>query len=281
MSTPTASSRMSRSPHTSVKVLPATPNASSRFPSNIRLVRNPPHAIRDVNDPNNHGIYSVFNEAVAGPSTAPPQSPGFIFARRKRTPFRGPMLHTNTLMFTNGPGTPNLSPPLQREAASSETVKPHTRKSQIIEEEDDDMEEDIEEVDTFSDPGVTDTSFAAERVIGPEEDGDETIVFAPVEETETPKDIPQEASLEPAIEPCSIPPRTSSLHDTELIQPQTDEVIVEQPVEAELEPETAPAAEIAEDVKTITPEETQSSPQPDKSEPTLAATHDTSEQKAS
>lgn len=279
MSTPTASSRMSRSPHTSVKVLPATPNASSRFPSNIRLVRNPPHAIRDVNDPNNHGIYSVFNEAVAGPSAAPPQSPGFIFARRKRTPFRGPMLHTNTLMFTNGPGTPNLSPPLQRESTSSETVKPHTRKSQIILEEDDDMEE-IEEVDTFSDPGVMDTSFTAEVAIEPEEDGDETIVFAPVE-TETLKDVPQEACLEPAIEPSPIPPRTSSLRDTELLQPQTDEVIEAQPVEPDPAPAPAPApvAETAGDSKTLPPEETQTSTQHDKSEPTAAPTDDTSDQK--
>lgn len=162
MSTPTASTRISRSPHTSVKLLPATPNATSRFPNNIRLVRNPPHALRDLNEPNSHGIYSVFNEAVAGPLTTAPQSPGFVFARRKRTPFRGPMLHTNTLMFTNGPGTPSLSPPLQREATPGETVKPQTRKSLIIMEEDDDnVEEEIEEVDTFSDSGGAETTFTA------------------------------------------------------------------------------------------------------------------------
>lgn len=181
------------------------------------------------------------------------------------------MLHTNTLMFTNGPGTPNLSPPLQREAASSEAVKPHTRKSQIIEEEDDDME-DIEEVDTFSDPGVTDTSFTAEPVIEPEEDGDETIVFAPVE-TETLKDILQEPSLESAIEPSSIPPRTSSLNDPGVLQTPIDEVIEEQPAlegEAEPEPAPAPALDTAEDVKTITPEEP---------EPTIASTDETSHQK--
>jgi hypothetical protein len=282
MSTPTASTRISRSPHTSVKVLPATPNASSRFPSNIRLVRNPPHAIRDVNDLNNHGIYSVFNEAVAGPSAAAPQSPGFIFARRKRTPFRGPMLHTNTLMFTNGPGTPNLSPPLQREAALSETVKPHARKSQIIEEEDDDMEEDIEEVDTFSDPGICDTSFTAANE--PEEDGDQTIVIAPVEEsneeTKTLEDISQEASLEPAIDPSSpIPPRTSSLSDPEVLHPQTDEAVGEQP--AILDTEPAPAPETTEDVKTITPEEETTEPtnQDDISEATTASTDDTLGQK--
>ena len=163
------------------------------------------------------------------------------------------MLHTNTLLFTNGPGTPNLSPPLQREAASSETVKPHTRKSQIIEEEDDDMEEDIEEVDTFSDPGVTDTSFTADAVIEPEEDGDETIVVAPVE-TETLKESPQIAALEPAIEPSSsIPPRTSSLNDPEILHTPIDEVIEEQPA---LEVEAAPVPETAEDVKPNTPEET-------------------------
>ncbi|QGA19481.1 hypothetical protein EYB26_007170 [Talaromyces marneffei] len=284
MSTPTASTRMSRSPHTSVKVLPATPNANSRFPSNIRLVRNPPHAMRDANDPNNHGIYSVFNEAVAGPSTAPSQSPGFIFARRKRTPFRGPMLHTNNLTFTNGLGTPNLSPPLQREVASSETVKPHTRKSQIILEEDDDMEEDIEEVDTFSDPGVTDTSFTAnEPEIEPEEDGDQTIIFAPVEEeneeTKTLGDVPHELAINPS---SPIPPRTSSLNHPDILQPQTEEATEEQPAVLEIEPvsELIPVAEIAEAVKMITlEEETESSNQHDESKSTEAMIDDTSGEK--
>ncbi|EED15297.1 serine/threonine protein kinase, putative [Talaromyces stipitatus ATCC 10500] len=266
MSTPTASSRMSRSPHTSVKVLPAIPNAGARFPSNIRLVRNPPNALRDVNDPNNHGIYSVFNEAVSGPSTAPPQSPGFIFARRKRTPFRGPMLHTNTLMFTNGPGTPNLSPPLQRDVASTETVKPHTRKSQIIEEEDDDMEEDIEEVDTFSDPGITDTSFTAmnEPLVETETDADLTIVVAPSEETL--EEISHEPSLEPAMDPSSpIPPRISSLNDPE-VQLQTNEATEEDP--SARTPELEPAPDATEDIKTPTTEDAEHSTQHEKPDPT-------------
>jgi hypothetical protein len=187
-------------------------------------------------------------------------------------------------MFTNGPGTPNLSPPLQREAASSETVKPHTRKSQIIEEEDDDIEEDIEEVDTFSDPGVTDTSFMAnEPAIEPDEDGDETIVFAPAEEnneeTKTLEDVPQEASLEKASELLSyIPPRTSSLKDPEVLQLQTDEAVEEQPA-LETESEPAPVAETAEDVKTIIPEEeTEPSNQHDESKSDTAATDDVSDQ---
>lgn len=174
------------------------------------------------------------------------------------------MLHTNTLMFTNGPGTPNLSPPLQREAASSETVKPHTRKSQIIEEEDDDMEEEIEEVDTFSDPGVIDSGFTAEPACEPEEDGDETMVLAPVEEPETSKDNPVEMSPEPVVEPASsVPTQTLSLNEPEGLS--TDEVIEPQhalETETKAEPEPASAPATADDVKTITtPEETEASNQ--------------------
>lgn len=82
-----------RSPHHSVKVLPATPTTTS-FPSNIRLVRDragPP--------------LSVFNEGMPGngagtSSMQPPGSPnpfgsvggGILFAKRKRNIFKGPML---------------------------------------------------------------------------------------------------------------------------------------------------------------------------------------------
>lgn len=79
-----------RSPHHSVKVLPATPTATS-FPSNIRLVRDragPP--------------LNVFNEGMPGnapdtSSTRAPGSPnpfgsGILFAKRKRNIFKGPML---------------------------------------------------------------------------------------------------------------------------------------------------------------------------------------------
>ncbi|KAF2759301.1 Pkinase-domain-containing protein [Pseudovirgaria hyperparasitica] len=73
-----ASGKQSRgSPHTSVKVLPAIPTASSTFPSNIRLVRGS-------------------SEAQSAFGGLPPPSPGLIFAKRKRSPFKGPMLSVNT-----------------------------------------------------------------------------------------------------------------------------------------------------------------------------------------
>ncbi|OKL61890.1 hypothetical protein UA08_02832 [Talaromyces atroroseus] len=245
MSTPTASTRMSRSPHTSVKVLPATPTTGSRFPSNIRLVRNPPNALRDANDPENHGIYSVFNE------TLPAQSQGFIFARRKRTPFRGPMLNTNNVIFSNGPGTPNLSPPLQKGGASSEIVKPITRKSQIIEEEDavvEEDEEDIEEVDTFSDPGITDTSLdvVAEPPAESEEaTQSETIISSNKgdEEREDSAEIHGRPTLEPAVD-LPLPsddlllPRSSSLHDPEAQQQSLPDLAEDLEPDAVAEQET-------------------------------------------
>lgn len=160
VSTPIVSARNSRSPHTSVKVLPATPNATSRFPSNIRLVRNPSGFPRDTGEANGHGIYSVFNETAPAPLMSSPS--GFVYARRKRSAFKGPMLHTANLMASNELGTPGL--PSEGQAADgaggSERARPGTRKSQIIEEEEDDsQDEDIEEVDTFSNQDEADVSF--------------------------------------------------------------------------------------------------------------------------
>lgn len=90
-----------RSPHHSVKVLPATPTAGGfpGIPSNIRLVR-------DRSGP----PLSIFNEGLPGSRAAmgggspPPGSPnpftgggaggfgGVMFAKRKRNIFKGPML---------------------------------------------------------------------------------------------------------------------------------------------------------------------------------------------
>lgn len=155
LSTPTASKRASKSPHASVKVLPTTPNAASRFPSNIRLVRNPPGNNRDPTDVNS-GIYSVFNETAPAPLMSSPAS-GLVFARRKRSAFKGPMLHTANLVASGGLGTPGLGP--SSDEAGNGSKRPTTRKSQIIMEEDDVEDEDIEEVETFSSPEVLETSF--------------------------------------------------------------------------------------------------------------------------
>ena len=87
ISTPTA--RASKSPHSSVKVLPTTPGASSRFPSNIRLVRGPGGAPREIGD-HTDPMSSSFNEAVPTPLLYSPSS-SLVFARRKRSLFKGPM----------------------------------------------------------------------------------------------------------------------------------------------------------------------------------------------
>ncbi|KAI2626356.1 kinase-like protein [Xylaria nigripes] len=80
-----------RSPHHSVKILPATPS-SAAFPSNIRLVRGPALAFN-------------FNEGMPAPGNPnPPGSPNpfssgnqsVLFAKRKRNVFKGPMLSLQT-----------------------------------------------------------------------------------------------------------------------------------------------------------------------------------------
>ncbi|KAL6708748.1 hypothetical protein ACN47E_002444 [Coniothyrium glycines] len=79
------SHKLPKSPHNSIKVLPATPTSSS-FPNNLRLVRTP------------GGFPSSLTDPAAGAFTTanPPPSPGLVFAKRKRSPFKGPMLSVST-----------------------------------------------------------------------------------------------------------------------------------------------------------------------------------------
>lgn len=144
--TPTA--RISKSPHNSIKVLPTTPGSSARFPSNIRLVRGPGGAPREV--ANDSEMPSAFNEAAPAPLLYSPSS-SLVFARRKRSAFKGPMLHTNNLMASNSMvHSPVPGQPAQGDATPV-AARPAARKSQIIEEEEDDdgFEDEIEEVDEF------------------------------------------------------------------------------------------------------------------------------------
>ncbi|KKK17943.1 hypothetical protein P175DRAFT_0494394 [Aspergillus ochraceoroseus IBT 24754] len=143
-STPTA--RTAKSPHSSVKVLPTTPSMSARFPTNIRLVRGSNAGYREADDCN--GVMtSSFNEAAPTPLLYSPSS-SLVFARRKRSTFKGPMVHTANLMVSGGiPGSefPN------GDISSLKANRPATRKSQIIEEEEDlEGEDEYEEVDTFT-----------------------------------------------------------------------------------------------------------------------------------
>ncbi|KAI1821682.1 hypothetical protein F4861DRAFT_449253 [Xylaria intraflava] len=134
-----------RSPHHSVKVLPATPT-STGFPSNFRLVRGPAVALN-------------FNEAMpTSESLNPPGSPNpflagnqsVLFAKRKRNLFKGPMLSIQSSSTGRG-GTSSNS-----HSRSGSAGGLGRRSGEItIQEEDEEAldfaaEEEIEEVDQFS-----------------------------------------------------------------------------------------------------------------------------------
>ncbi|KAL4881486.1 hypothetical protein BJY04DRAFT_189082 [Aspergillus karnatakaensis] len=145
VTTPTA--RVAKSPHPSVKVLPTTPSTSARFPSNIRLVRNPNHGFRDMAD-SEGAPSSSFNEAAPTPLLYSPSS-SLVFARRKRSTFKGPMVHTANLMASGGMASEYPNGDLMLDGPSAKATRPVARKSQIIEEEED-PEDEYEEVDTFT-----------------------------------------------------------------------------------------------------------------------------------
>ena len=113
--------RRSRSPHTSLKVLPSTPTFGS-FPSNVRLVRAP-----------NYEESANFHSPTA-----------HVFAKRKRTPFRGPQL---TLGVNTGTSPSGRIRESSTNASRSASVAGRAS-GEIIHEESE--EEDIEEVETFS-----------------------------------------------------------------------------------------------------------------------------------
>ncbi|QSS62260.1 protein kinase [Histoplasma capsulatum] len=156
VSTPIATARqaIARSPHPSVKVLPATPSTSIPFPSSVRLVRGGgPSAVGSSAHPKG-AAYSAFNEVAPSSLLSSPVS-GLVFARRKRSAFKGPSLAASTISASSGPGTPGLPKPRDGVVGASsgaQAAGSGARKSQIIEEEDEvpfDCDEDIEEVDTF------------------------------------------------------------------------------------------------------------------------------------
>ncbi|KAJ9148767.1 Kinase-like protein [Coniochaeta hoffmannii] len=181
-----------RSPHHSVKVLPATPTATS-FPSNIRLVR-------DRSGP----PLSIFNEGMPGngpdtPSTRPPGSPnpfsvgsgGILFAKRKRNIFKGPTLslgnNTGARGDTRSSGSGSAGH--SRNASASGLGR---RSGEITIEEVDEDEEDgygaageggdgdeVEEVDAFS-PIVQFPGETVEEKIYEEGEDESSAAPAPV-----------------------------------------------------------------------------------------------------
>lgn len=117
-----------RSPHATVKVLPATPTNTS-FPTNIRKKQG-------------QGL-SVNTEFSAAFSGLPPASPGILFARRKRSPFKGPSLSLNPGLGTIKQGRDSLS-------RSSSVNRKHSSDMAIQEEDEEEYEEGVEIVDEFS-----------------------------------------------------------------------------------------------------------------------------------
>ncbi|KAL8695466.1 MAG: hypothetical protein Q9218_000044 [Villophora microphyllina] len=142
---PSTTSATKRSPHPSVKVLPSTPTTTT-FPSNIRLVRAPPN--------------NLYNESAFPQSSG---SNGLVFAKRKKTPFRGPMLSLNSSGFATPIGGSGSGSPAPHRAGrdnmgsvSRSASQAGRTSGEIIEEED---EDEIEEVDAFSPiaPGAEET----------------------------------------------------------------------------------------------------------------------------
>jgi hypothetical protein len=146
-----------RSPHASIKVLPATPTTNSHFLSTMR---------RDKNSLTGSEVdYSALSRLAdeTAPVLSTP-STGLVFARRKKSAFKGPAL--NGALFGLNVGSGQASPSLRaregsagrlnlglhdlNRSASGQSNKVR-RKSQIIEEEEeeDEDEEAIEEVDAF------------------------------------------------------------------------------------------------------------------------------------
>ncbi|KAJ9633512.1 hypothetical protein H2204_006895 [Knufia peltigerae] len=85
-----------RSPHSSIKVLPNTP-VGSAFPSNVRIIRTPngPEASLQPRP-----LSGIRDEGLPG---TPNHFGGVMFAKKKRSPFKGPML--NSSLF--GAGVPS------------------------------------------------------------------------------------------------------------------------------------------------------------------------------
>ena len=124
---------MTRSPHASVKVLPSTPTAGS-LPSGIRVARRP--------TPGNLALPTAFSEARNVFNNFGPPSPSLpVFARRKRSVFKGP-------------GGVGGSPSAFGRAAGSRSNSVPRKSGELFhgiteEDEDEADETEVEEVDHF------------------------------------------------------------------------------------------------------------------------------------
>lgn len=181
-----------RSPHHSVKVLPATPTATS-FPSNIRLVRGPVMSY-------NEGMPREPPNPVPGSPSLFGQGQSVLFAKRKRNLFKGPMLN-----FASQP----TSAPRSREASHSRNASANglgRRSNEItIQEEDEDEEENEDEA------GIGRGSGFGVRADIDEESIEEVDQFSPVIQApgETVEEIYEEESESGTVK--AVPPVTPTL----------------------------------------------------------------------
>ena len=135
-------SRMGRSPHSSVKVLPSTPTTSS-FPSGIRVSRRP--------TPSGLGTLPTFSEAKGAFGGMGPGSPGLpVFARRKRSVFKGPGMSGSPSGFGRvamGASGSRRSGSIPRKSGEMIPGITEEDEEEMLEEEEEEM--DGEEVDAF------------------------------------------------------------------------------------------------------------------------------------
>ena len=139
-------SRLGRSPHSSVKVLPSTPTMTSTFPSGVRVSRRPPPAAL--------GSLPGFSEARGPFGGFGPGSPGLpVFARRKRSVFKGPMHHTGSPAgfgrVAMGSGSRSGSVQGRRSGEIGGIVEEEEEEEVDMMEMVGTPDEEIEEVDTF------------------------------------------------------------------------------------------------------------------------------------
>ena len=136
-------SRLGRSPHNSVKVLPSTPT-NSNFPSGVRFARRPPPS--DLG-----GLPPAFGEGTTAFSTAPPVSPGLpVFVRRKRMVFKGPMGGSPSgFGRTAAPGNSSRNASIQARPSTDAGIAGIEEEDEEAGERDIDEDAEFEEVDHF------------------------------------------------------------------------------------------------------------------------------------
>lgn len=192
-----------RSPHHSVKVLPATPTTATSFPSNIRLVRGgPPLAMfNEGASETTSASTSRSGSLAASPMMPPPRSPnpfaspfgersGPFFAKRKRNLFKGPTLAPGSA----GSGRSNSVSSTHKRSVSGDRLGRRSGEIAAVQEEDEDgldlshdimMEEDEDDGATVRFGGLAEE----------DEDIEEVESFAPV--VKGPGEEIEELILEP------------------------------------------------------------------------------------